>query len=178
MERPRLRPDRCFPAYAYLPGRQPHPVRDPLGHSYQMQPVRAVASLSSEEFDWGQDLFNHGYYWEAHEAWEGIWQVAETNSPLRSLLKALILLAACGVKIRERKRAPAMRHAGRAGALLRDFAVAQHSAFSNILGMPPASLARLVEATAAAMPALQVTEEGQPEPVFDFILGNALRTQD
>lgn len=40
MERPRLLPKRPFPAYAYLPGRQPHPVRDPAGHSYQVEPGR------------------------------------------------------------------------------------------------------------------------------------------
>ncbi|MER9007639.1 DUF309 domain-containing protein [Mesorhizobium sp. M0862] len=27
-------------------------------------------------FRWGIDLFNHGYYWEAHEAWEPLWQTA------------------------------------------------------------------------------------------------------
>ncbi|TGQ49534.1 DUF309 domain-containing protein, partial [Mesorhizobium sp. M1C.F.Ca.ET.210.01.1.1] len=27
-------------------------------------------------FRWGIDLFNHGYYWEAHEAWEPLWHAA------------------------------------------------------------------------------------------------------
>ena len=31
---PRPVPDRPFPAYAYIPGRTPHPTRDPDGHSY------------------------------------------------------------------------------------------------------------------------------------------------
>ena len=34
MLRPRWLPEKSFPPYAYLPGRQPHPVRDPAGHSY------------------------------------------------------------------------------------------------------------------------------------------------
>nr|WP_244447982.1 DUF309 domain-containing protein [Neorhizobium vignae] len=55
----------------------------------------------------GQDLFNHGYYWEAHEAWEGLWQAAKRGSQLRAFLKGLILLSAAGVKIREGKRTPA-----------------------------------------------------------------------
>lgn len=173
MGRPRLLPDRSFPCYAYLPGRGPHPVRDSGGHSYRVQLVLVSASLDSEEFAWGQDLFNHGYYWEAHEAWEGLWQIANRGSPLRAFLKGLILLSATGVKIREGKRTPAMRHAGRAGALLRDLTTAPHDHFSCALGMSPGLLADLAEATAEAMPALGMTAQGQPEPVFDFVLGNA-----
>jgi hypothetical protein len=105
MGRPRLVPGRTFPRYAYLPGRGPHPVRDPEGHSYGLQPVPAAASLDSEEFAWGQDLFNHGYYWEAHEAWEALWQSANRGSPLRAFLKGLILLSATGVKIRRQTKA-------------------------------------------------------------------------
>jgi hypothetical protein len=171
MTRFRLLPNRGFPSYAYLPGRQPHPVRDPGGHSYQAEPIPVVATLDSEEFLWGQDLFNHGYYWEAHEAWEGIWQVAERGSALRGLLKALILLSAAGVKIREGKRAPAMRHAGRAAGLLRQLSKDPDNRFSQALAMSPAMLAHMAEASASAPPALQATVPGQPEPVFDFVLG-------
>lgn len=173
MGRARLLPDRLFPRYAYLPGKGPHPVRDPGGHSYGVQPVLVSASIDSEEFAWGQDLFNHGYYWEAHEAWEGLWQTANRGSPLRALLKGLILLSASGVKIREGKRSPAMRHAGRAGALLRDLATAPHDNFWNALGISPELLADLAVTTAKAMPASRVTTQGQPERVFDFVLGGA-----
>lgn len=172
MGRPRLLPERSFPRYAYLPGRGPHPVRDPGGHSYGVHPVLVSASLDSEEFAWGQDLFNHGYYWEAHEAWEGLWQRADRGSLLRAFLKGLILLCATGVKIREGKRMPAMRHAGRAGAILRDLTTAPHDHFSYALGMSPGLLADLAEATAKATPALRMTAEGQPETVFDFVLGD------
>lgn len=173
MGRTRKLPDRSFPRYAYLPGKGPHPVRDPGGHSYGVQPILVSASLDDEEFAWGQDLFNHGYYWEAHEAWEGIWQIANRGSPLRAFLKGLILLCATGVKIREGKRAPAMRHAKRAGELLHDLTREPHDHFSIALGMPPGSLADLAEATAEAMPASPMTTQGQPEPVFDFVLGDA-----
>ena len=68
---PRWLPQKSLPPYAYLPGKNPHPVRDPTGHSYHVEPipVAAKASLSSDAFLWGLELFNHGYYWEAHEAW-------------------------------------------------------------------------------------------------------------
>jgi hypothetical protein len=136
--RPRWRPERSFPAYAYLPGRQPHPVRDPAGHSYHHVdhlPVAAEASLDSDIFFWGLDLFNHGYYWEAHEAWEGLWQVADRGGPLRMLFKGLILLAAAGVKIREGKHVAAMRHAGRAAVLLRQLMKGPHRVFERALGI-------------------------------------------
>ena len=118
---PRWLPQKSLPPYAYLPGKNPHPVRDPTGHSYHVEPipVAAEASLSSDAFLWGLDLFNHGYYWEAHEAWEGLWKVADRDGPLRMLFKGLILLSAAGVKIRERKNAAAARHAKRAAALFR-----------------------------------------------------------
>src|SRR5580658_6893270 len=92
MLRPRWLPQKSFPPYAYLQGKKPHPVRDPTGHSYQVVaiPVAAKASLGSNVFLWGLDLFNHGYYWEAHEAWESLWQVAERGSSLRMLFKGLI----------------------------------------------------------------------------------------
>ena len=98
MLRPRWLPQKSFPPYAYLPGREPHPVRDPTGHSYHVEPipVAAEASLGSDVFLWGLDLFNHGYYWEAHEAWEGLWQVADRDGPLRMLFKGLILFVGSG----------------------------------------------------------------------------------
>ena len=175
MQRPRLLPQRSFPRYAYLPGRMPHPVRDPAGHSYQVEHALVLPTLDSDEFAWGADLFNHGYYWEAHEAWEGIWQVAERGSALRTLLKGLILLSAAGVKIREGKRAPAMRHAGRAAGLFRQLPKTPHDAFSHALGMSPAMLADIAEASVNAPPVLRATMPGQPEPVYDFILGNSRR---
>lgn len=172
MLRRRWLPEKSFPSYAYLPGRQPHPVRDPAGHSYNSEamPLAAEASLDSDIFLWGLDLFNHGYYWEAHEAWEGLWQVADLGAPLRTLFKGLILLSAAGVKIREGKQAAAMRHAGRAAALLRRLNTADHT-FERALGMSPAALAEYAEAAARIPAALQATALGQPQPVFDFILG-------
>lgn len=173
-KRIRLLPQKGFPAYAYLPGRPPHPVRDPAGHSYHVgpTPVAAQASLASDAFVWGQDLFNHGYYWEAHEAWEGLWQVADRGSSERAFLKALILLSAAGVKIRENKYGAALRHAGRAAALLRQLMKVPHLSFTQVLGMPPDALADLAD-EATRMPAVsRPAASGLPEPVFDFVLGS------
>lgn len=179
VKRPRLLPQRSFPDYAYLPGRQPHPVRDPAGHSYRIGPLPLAteASLDSDAFAWGQDLFNHGYYWEAHEAWEGLWQVAERGSAVRMLLKGLILVSAAGVKIREGKQEAARRHAGRAAALFRRLMTVQHRDFARALGISPAALADHAERAARTPAVLKSTVPGYPEPVFDFILGPEARAR-
>jgi hypothetical protein len=173
MLRPRCLPEKSFPSYAYPPGRQPHPVSDPAGHSYQNEamPVAEGVSLDSDVFLWGLDLFNHGYYWEAHEAWEGLWQVADRGSQLRMLFKGMILLSATGVKIREGKHAAAVRHAGRAAGLLHRLTNTTDYTFERALGMSPVALAEQAEAAARIPATLQATVVGQPQPVFDFILG-------
>ncbi|MFK0690915.1 DUF309 domain-containing protein [Mesorhizobium sp. IMUNJ 23033] len=165
-------PEQNFPSYAYLPGKHPHPVRHPLGHSYQSDPVAvAVAeALSSNVFRWGIDLFNHGYYWEAHEAWEPLWHAAKQSTQHRLFFKGLILLAAAGVKIREGKRVAAARHAARAAALLRQLGNLPSRGFEAALGMTPAALAVYAEAATTSPPVLREPTLNQPEPVFDFIL--------
>jgi predicted metal-dependent hydrolase len=176
---PRLLPDRPFPAYAYLPGRQPHPVRDRDGHSYGIEPatIAPEAALGSEAFQWGVDLFNHGYYWEAHEAWEGLWQAARGSPRHRLLFKALILLAAAGVKLREGKRVPAARHATRAAATLRKLPAGPDGSFATSLGMPTSALARHAEAAALAPPVREPRQLGQAEPVFAFQLASSALAQ-
>jgi hypothetical protein len=173
MSRSRLVPEKNFPGYAYLPGKHPHPVRDPLGHSYQCDPVTVVAveeSLSSNVFRWGIDLFNHGYYWEAHEAWEPLWHAAKQSAQHRLFFKGLILLAAAGVKIREGKRVAAARHAARAAALFRQVALLPSRPFEAAIGMTPAALAVHSEAATTLPAALPAPTPGHPEPVFNFIL--------
>jgi uncharacterized protein len=96
---------RPLPAYRYVPGLHPHPIRDRRGHSYQ--PVLTLnrhATWSAAEWrtldDWlyGVDLFNRFYFWEAHEAWEGLWAVAGRDSAPSLLLQGLIQIAAALLK--------------------------------------------------------------------------------
>ena len=67
---------------------------------------------------WAIDLFNQGFYWEAHEAWEGLWHAAGRRGPTADLLKGLIKLAAAGVKARECRPEGVKLHAARAAELL------------------------------------------------------------
>jgi hypothetical protein len=172
VSRPRLLPGRQFPPYAYLPGRYPHPVRDLEGHSYGQETatVASGALLDTDVFRWGADLFNHGYYWEAHEVWEPLWQAADRSEPLSLLLKGLILLAATGVKVREGEGAAALRHARRAGAHFRQIVMAKDRLFDTALGMPLAALADHIDVAPLAAAPLDEPIPGQPQPVFSFML--------
>lgn len=117
----RFLPDLPFPPYTFIgEGRgQPHPRR-PGGHSHQ-QPEEIPPPLDpgrwweNQTYLRGIDLFNHGYYWESHEEWEGIWNAAGRCGPVAELCKGLIKLAAAGVKVRQGRIEGVRRH-GRAAA--------------------------------------------------------------
>jgi hypothetical protein len=121
---PRYAPDIHFPPYTYVPGQAPHPVTDPRGHAYGLeQPPPAALDpgdwRACREYLYGIDLFNHGYYWEAHETWERLWIAAGRTGLLADFLKGLIKLAAAGVKSREGNPEGVRRHLARARTLLR-----------------------------------------------------------
>lgn len=97
MEPPRRHlPLRALPARAYVPGRAPHP------HAADAFPapicLPAEGWAQQVEYLWGVDLYNGGYFWEAHEAWEGLWRVAEPGAAQREFFQALIQCSAAGLK--------------------------------------------------------------------------------
>lgn len=114
-----------FPSYRYVPGVHPHPLRDPAGHSYQASSVAAaVSSWKSDEWRclenwlWGVDLFNAFFFWEAHEAWENLWEVRPRDSLPGLFLQGLIQFAAALIKVHLRSVDAAMRLAERGTAKL------------------------------------------------------------
>jgi uncharacterized protein len=137
---PRLVPDQPLPPYSYVPGRFPHPIRDPAGHSFGHRGV-PLAEFSADQWSrckpylLGIDLFNHGFYWEAHESWEAVWQAARGEPLLADFLKALIKLAAAGVKLREQRFLGVLRHSVRALQLLTD--VRNRWPFETTASEPP-----------------------------------------
>ena len=82
-----------------------------------MEPVTEANWRTSTHYLLGVDLFNHGYYWEAHEAWEGLWHACGRAGEVAEFLKALIKLAAAGVKAREGNENGVRRAASRAREL-------------------------------------------------------------
>jgi len=93
-----------LPPYAFIPGLNHHPTRHPLGHSFSRAEFEpGDPSMSTWPMDplwsYGFRLFNRGYYWEAHEVWEAFWLRAEGAE--KTLISALIGIAASGVKVRQ-----------------------------------------------------------------------------
>ena len=136
----RYAPEVPFPVYAFVPGRHPHPVTNPCGHSYGHsqivpQPLKDARPRDSIEFLTAVDLFNAGYYWEAHEAWEGLWIAAGRRGVMADFLKSLIKLAAAGVKAREGQITGVERHARRSVELLRSVNTEQPAAGSIYCGL-------------------------------------------
>ena len=102
----------CFPdlpPYTYVPGFAAHPISHPDGH---MRDFELPTDWSQSQFlQWGQRLFNNGYYWEAHEVWEHVWLELGRTTDDALIVKGLIKLAASGVKCREGNATGATRHA-------------------------------------------------------------------
>ncbi len=94
---PRYAPGAALPRTRFVPGRHPHPRRDPAG-SLHGRPPHAPGLPPSRWRDdasylLGIDLYHLGYLWESHEALEACWFAAE--EPVhRDLLQSLIQLAA------------------------------------------------------------------------------------
>ena len=117
-----------FPPYRFRPGANPHPTTAPNGHSHRPDglPPPTVVCVSPEhwaeshDYLYGCDLYNHGYWWEAHEAWEGLWQVAEQVGPQGQFLQGLIQATACALKTDLGNRTGARRLLARSQSRLDD----------------------------------------------------------
>lgn len=98
-------PPRCstrpFPEYRHLPGSTPHPVRSPAGHSHGSTRVEEDPQALLLE---GVDLYNHGFWWESHEAWEEAWILFGRTTPVAKLTQGLIFVAAAHLKHRLQSR--------------------------------------------------------------------------
>jgi len=89
---PRFAPSLPLPARPFVPGTgMPRP-------QLALAPLRPDATPDAPEalahFRFGGDLFNGGFWWEAHECWEQPWRAAVRGSARRLLLQGLIFWAA------------------------------------------------------------------------------------
>jgi hypothetical protein len=170
---PRLLPDEPFPPYTYVPGRTPHPFSDPQGHRHQLQsqppsPPDPESWQRSRPFLYGVDLFNHGFYWEAHETWEGLWHAAGRKGVIADFLKGLIHLAAAGVKHKEGKPAGIQSHARRSGELFRNVVTVAGRERPLFMGLALTDLIRFSDdILQAPSTVVKTSSEG---PVFSFVL--------
>lgn len=166
----RLAPEAALPEYTYVPGKHPHPTSDVRGHSYGVE-------IDVDQFDplgWDQctaylfgiDLFNFGYYWEAHEQWEAVWIHAGRRGMVSDFLKGLIKLAAAGVKAREGRQAGVRRHARRAGQLLAQVKHAQ----PTMLGLELEPLCRFADDLQNRTSVPAGASDDHVQPLWDFAL--------
>ena len=95
-------PEVPFPHYRHLPGETPHPHRDPQGHRFRCPFDGGVPDgvnwCGNKAYLLGVDLYNHGFWWEAHEQWELLWQGAGPRTAAGLFLQGLIQLAAAAIK--------------------------------------------------------------------------------
>jgi hypothetical protein len=127
VSQPSYAPAIPLPPYSYVPGHGlPHPVNDPAGHLYSARASahEQLVSISTlaENVRWlyALDLFNSGFYWEAHEVWESFWNTFGRTTSEAKFVQGLIHLAAAAVKIREGKPTGVLRHTQRSRELLGD----------------------------------------------------------
>jgi predicted metal-dependent hydrolase len=132
----------ALPPYRYIPGQAPHPVRDPRGHARgapeTSEQIDSARWRDCEPHLYAVDLFNAGYYWEAHEAWESLWRGAGRRSPTGVFLQGLIQVAAALLKHAMAEPVPARSLAVRGGEKLRGAGRVQ-------LGVDGGELAREVD---------------------------------
>ena len=175
MTHARLVPDRPLPPYTFVPGQTPHPVSDPEGHSYGAPhetpaPVAPDDWQSSRAYLFGIDLFNAGFYWEAHETWEGLWHACGRSGTTADFLKGLIQMTAAGVKVRQGvPRGVAGLGRGAAG-LFRKVLDALAPGETRSLGLDVRELVHFAEGL-AAQPDRPAPAAGSPAvPVFSLVL--------
>lgn len=166
-------PDDPLPPYAFVPGRRPHPTRHADGHRCvhpaPSGPVDVTEWRSIPAYVRGIDLFNHGFYWEAHESWEGLWHALGRRGPAADLLVALIRLAAAGIKLREPVPHAVRSHAEKAVVLLAgvEAAIAPEQA---LMGVRPGGLRQLAEAVRDGRAGRSVSPDADVEVVFPFVV--------
>ena len=150
---------RDFPAYAYLPGRDPHPTQHPEGHSYRTaadRPGPPAAYLDADawsgnvDYLFGVDLYNHGYLWEAHEVWEGLWHAAADDAAQADFLQGLIQCAAAALKVPMEQPGGLAKLAERGTARLESVA---RRAGSDYMGLDLLGFVREFRIFAASSPA-------------------------
>lgn len=173
---PRHAPTLPLPPYSFVPGHGlPHPVNDCHGHLHAQHdqphepsisedvlsrlptaPARrhhALAGILATTPEWlfALDLFNDGFYWEAHEAWENLWNHLGRTTAEAALVQGLIHVAAACVKIREGRPNGVARHAHRGRELLANALVADQA--DGVLGITASSLKGVLAELDAYKPA-------------------------
>jgi hypothetical protein len=95
--------EKPFPRYRFVPGLTPHPRRHPQGHAYGTVEVPPPSFPTDEwrgnaVYLHGIDLYNFAYWWECHEALEGLWHLTGHQGTEAQFLQGIIQVAAANLK--------------------------------------------------------------------------------
>jgi hypothetical protein len=113
----------AMPGWAYNPGMDHAPDREPLETAKRLGPLRFDGFVPADDpaFVYGLALHDGGFFWEAHEIWEAIWKAAPMNGRDRLALRALIQIANAELKRRTERPRAAVRLIDEAKGLLSEF---------------------------------------------------------
>lgn len=91
-----------LPRWIYTPGETPEPDDDTLSRAKALVPARfdAFVPFDHPALRYGFALNDAGFFWEAHEILEAVWQAAPKGGRDRILLRACIQIANAGLKNR------------------------------------------------------------------------------
>jgi predicted metal-dependent hydrolase len=116
------------------------------------------------------DLFNQGFYWEAHEAWEGLWVACGRRGPTATYLQALIRLAAAGLKARSGGARGMRANASKAVRLFESVASHVGSRGARYMGLDIGPLADFAAAISKAPQTAGTAAGDENLPAFGLVL--------
>lgn len=95
---------RPFPSSRFVPGKNLHPRHNSNNHCFRLKEPRLVLLppdqwSQSDDYLYGIDLYNYAYWWECHEVFEELWNIAGHSSEQGNFFQALIQLAAANLKL-------------------------------------------------------------------------------
>ena len=90
-----------FPDARHVPGVTPRPETSPAFDAAREAPAYTVDRTwrENQTYLYGVDLYNAGFFWEAHEVWEPVWMRAGGNSRERLAVQGLIQLSNACLKL-------------------------------------------------------------------------------
>ncbi|MDK3071671.1 DUF309 domain-containing protein [Sedimentitalea sp. JM2-8] len=132
-----------LPPHAYVPGQTPRhdpSLFDDLHDSVRVGMTGAEIA-NSAAWRAGRAFFEHGFYWEAHEALEPVWMATAPNSVERHAVQALIQTANAALKARMNRPNAVRRLCGMAETHLH----ACGSGVRDVMGLPLDDLESRIE---------------------------------
>ena len=109
-----------WPDHAYTPGkndRHPEDFFDEIKNSVSTG-MTANEISQSRAYLFGFELFDQGFYWEAHEVWEPVWLALPDSAQEKFFVQALIQTSNAYLKLRMEKPKAALRLCGIAREIL------------------------------------------------------------